>query len=59
MNPLTLLGRGLIKNEKKQKVNVKLTKSQKVARDVKRATSVEIFLREVLGTHLIQIEKKM
>lgn len=59
MNPLTLLGTGLIKNEKKQKVNVKLTKSQKVARDVKRATSVEIFLREVLGTHLIQIEKKM
>jgi hypothetical protein len=59
MNALTLLGTGLIKKEKKPKVGVKLTKSQKCAREIKRAASVETFLREVLGTHLIQMEKKI
>lgn len=59
MNALTLLGTGLIKKEKKQKVSAKLSKTQKSTREVKRAASVENFLREILGTRLIQMEKKM
>ena len=55
MNSLKfMLGTGLLKKEKKPKELMK-TKSQK---EVRRSKAVEIFLREILGTHLIQIEKK-
>lgn len=58
MNALTLLGTGLLKKEKKVKAGIKLSRTEKNARRAKRAASVEMFLREILGTHLIQIEKK-
>ena len=58
MNMLKLLGTGLIKKEKKKKSEVKHSGEKKCTRRTKRAASVEMFLREILGTHLIQIEKK-
>ena len=58
MNALSLLGTGLLKKDKKTKAEMKLSKAEKNLRRAKRAASVEIFLREILGTHLIQIEKK-
>lgn len=58
MIALKLLGTGLLKKEKKQKTFLKVSKGEKNAQRAKRAASVESFLREILGTRLIQIEKK-
>ena len=62
MNTLTLLGTGLLKKDKKIKGQMsseeKLSRAKENARRLKRSASVELFLREILGTHLIQIEKK-
>lgn len=52
-----MLGNGLLKKEKKTKTESR-TKSDKNSRRTKRDVSVEMFLREILGTRLIQIEKK-
>ncbi len=52
-----MLGNGLLKKEKKSSEQVK-TKVEKTPRRSKKDVSVEAFLREILGTHLIQLEKK-
>lgn len=48
-----MLGNGLIKKEKKLS-NSKLVKSEKDYRKLRKKVSVENFLREILGTHLIE-----
>ena len=54
MNCLSLLlGNGLLKKEKKFS-GVKISKSEKDSRKVRKKVSVETFLREILGTHLIE-----
>ncbi|MBC7714632.1 MAG: hypothetical protein H7177_14900 [Rhizobacter sp.] len=58
MNTLKLLGPGLLKKEKKVNSNTKIFRTKKNAQRLKRAASVELFLREILGTRLIQMEKK-
>ena len=52
-----MLGTGLLKKEKKVKTDTS-TKSEKTTRRSRRDMSVEMFLREILGTRLIQLEKK-
>lgn len=52
-----MLGTGLLKKEKKVKTDTR-TKSEKTTRRSRRDMSVEMFLREILGTRLIQLEKK-
>lgn len=52
-----MLGTGLIKKEKKIKISTK-NKSERTSRRSRRDVSVEMFLREILGTRLIQLEKK-
>lgn len=51
-----MLGNGLIKKEKKL-IRTKMSKSEKDSRRIRKKVSVEVFLREILGTHLI--EKKV
>lgn len=48
-----MLGNGLIKKEKKN-TGSKTEKAEKNARRLRKKVSVEIFLREILGTHLIE-----
>lgn len=48
-----MLGTGLIKKEKKLIVN-KISKSERDSRRIRKKVSVEVFLREILGTHLIE-----
>lgn len=48
-----MLGNGLLKKEKKL-VGTKLTKPVKDLRRQRKKDSVEVFLREILGTHLIE-----
>ena len=52
-----MLGTGLLKKEKKVKTDTR-TKSEKTTCRSRRDMSVEMFLREILGTRLIQLEKK-
>lgn len=52
-----MLGNGLLKKEKKMKASSK-TRTEKNPRRSRKDLSVELFLREILGTHLIQLEKK-
>ncbi|AUN99156.1 hypothetical protein DOM21_05200 [Bacteriovorax stolpii] len=52
-----MLGTGLIKKEKKMKISTK-SKRERTSRRSRRDVSVEMFLREILGTRLIQLEKK-
>lgn len=52
-----MLGTGLIKKGRKIKTSTK-NKSEKTSRRSRRDVSVEMFLREILGTSLIQLEKK-
>ncbi len=58
MHPLRLLGTGLLKKEKYSKTDKVKSVREKSMRSAKKAASVEIFLREILGTRLIQIDKK-
>lgn len=46
-----MLGTGLIKKEKKMN---KISKSERDSRRIRKKVSVEVFLREILGTHLIE-----
>lgn len=48
-----LLGNGLLKKEKKL-AGAKVAKSEKDSRKLRKKVSVEVFLREILGTHLIE-----
>lgn len=48
-----MLGNGLLKKEKKL-VGSKIGKSEKDSRRLRKKVSVEVFLREILGTHLIE-----
>ncbi len=48
-----MLGTGLIKKEKKL-ISNKISKSEKDSRRIRKKVSVEVFLREILGTHLIE-----
>lgn len=48
-----MLGNGLLKKEKKI-VGAKITKPVKDLRKLRKKDSVEVFLREILGTHLIE-----
>lgn len=48
-----MLGNGLIQKEKKL-TGSKIEKAEKNARRLRKKVSVEIFLREILGTHLIE-----
>lgn len=48
-----MLGNGLIKKEKKN-TGSKTERAEKNARRLRKKVSVEIFLREILGTHLIE-----
>lgn len=48
-----MLGNGLIKKEKKL-ISNKISKSERDSRRIRKKVSVEIFLREILGTHLIE-----
>lgn len=48
-----MLGNGLLKKEKKL-VGSKMAKSEKDSRRLRKKVSVEVFLREILGTHLIE-----
>ncbi len=60
MNPIRMLGTGLLKVENVSKTSKAKTLKENNSRRAKKAASVEVFLREILGTHLIQmqIEKK-
>lgn len=49
----SMLGNGLIKKEKKL-IGAKMSKSEKDSRRIRKKVSVEVFLREILGTHLIE-----
>ncbi|MBC7430220.1 MAG: hypothetical protein H7336_16520 [Bacteriovorax sp.] len=61
MNTLRLLGTGLLKKERKRRSSnpseEKKLNAKKNAQHFKRAVSVELFLREILGTRLLQREK--
>lgn len=48
-----MLGNGLIKKDKKL-ISNKISKSEKDSRRIRKKVSVEVFLREILGTHLIE-----
>lgn len=48
-----MLGNGLIKKEKKI-IGTKMSKSERDSRRIRKKVSVEVFLREILGTHLIE-----
>lgn len=48
-----MLGNGLLKKEKKL-AGSKMVKSEKDSRRLRKKVSVEVFLREILGTHLIE-----
>lgn len=48
-----MLGNGLLKKEKKMP-GAKMAKSEKDSRRIRKKVSVEVFLREILGTHLIE-----
>lgn len=56
-NLASMLGTGLLRKEQKIKSMVKNSKNRKRPRRSKRDESVEIFLREILGTGLVQLEK--
>ena len=47
-----MLGNGLLKKEKT--TGSKLGKVDKASRKLRKKVSVEVFLREILGTHLIE-----
>lgn len=49
----SMLGNGLIKKEKRV-AGTKVSKSEKDSRRIRKKVSVEVFLREILGTHLIE-----
>ena len=48
-----MLGTGLIKKEKKL-ISNKISKSENDSRRIRKKVSVEVFFREILGTHLIE-----
>jgi hypothetical protein len=50
-----MLGSSLIKKEKKL-ISKRISKSEKDSRRIRKKVSVEVFLRESLGTHLIKKE---
>lgn len=47
-----MLGKGLLKKEKS--IGSKLGKVDKANRRLRKKVAVEVFLREILGTHLIE-----
>jgi hypothetical protein len=48
-----LLGNGLIKKEKKV-FETRVQKTERESRKIRKKVIVEMFLREILGTHLIE-----
>lgn len=48
-----MLGNSLIKKEKKHK-SKRISESEKDSIRIRKKVSVEVFLREILGTHLIE-----
>lgn len=52
-----MLGNGLIKKERKT-LKTKSTAKAKAPKKVKRKISIEDFLKEILGTHLVEKKYK-